>query len=180
MLQLPLNTLHIVPMTPQDMERVIEIENLSYPSPWPESAFLAELAKGEVCYYRVAKFDGKIIGYCGVWVLIDEGHITTLAVHPDFRRLGIASYLLFNVFDEAVRRKLCTITLEVRISNAAAKNMYRKFGFSQAGFRRGYYLDNNEDAEIWTSQDLREPSYVQFMENLKQQIRSTHAIDVHV
>lgn len=172
------NNIVLEQMTLADVESVLEIERLSYQSPWPEEAFLAELSKTDVCYYIAAKQNNQVIGYCGVWVLLDEAHITTLAVHPDYRKHGIGTRLLFCVFDEAYKRKLQYVTLEVRMSNTEAKNMYRKFLFTQKGFRRGYYLDNNEDAEIWTSQDLFDPDYVKFIENLKQKTRDAHAVDV--
>lgn len=174
-----INNIVIEPMTRSHLQSVLEIEALSYPSPWPEDAFIAELGKTDVCSYYVAKSETRVVGYCGIWILLDEAHITNLAVHPDFRKQRIGNTLLLCVFDEALKRKLQYVTLEVRVSNHAAKNMYRKFGFSQKGFRRGYYLDNNEDAEIWTSQDLCDASYVQFIENLKKQTRDTHASDVH-
>lgn len=170
MIQYPLRDVVIVRMQENDLEQVVAIENVSYASPWPESAFASELVKERACYYLAAKHGEQVAGYSGMWVMLEEGHVTTLAVHPEFRRQRIASRLLLQNFDEAQRRKLHCLTLEVRITNEAAKNMYEKFGLEKRGYRRGYYLDNNEDAEIWTSPYLHDPDYQKFLMRLKESI----------
>lgn len=170
MIQYPLREIEITRMRESDLEQVVAIEKISYPSPWPESAFASELSKERTCYYLVAKHGEQVAGYSGMWVTLDEGHVTTLAVHPEFRRQRIASRLLLQNFNEAYKRNLHCLTLEVRITNEAAKSMYQKFGLQKRGYRKGYYLDNNEDAEIWTSPYLHTPEYQEFIRRMKESI----------
>lgn len=137
------------PMTVEDLEAVLEIEELSFPIPWSRNSFLYELLENERAIYLIAKNEfGRVIGYIGMWVIFDEGHITNLAVHPIYRRRGAGRALLLTLTDTARQHGVQHLTLEVRASNIAAQTLYEKIGFVRMGIRRKYYLDNNEDAYI--------------------------------
>lgn len=138
----------IEPMKVDDVEEVLAIEQASFPTPWSRLAFLSELLENERAVYLAARQEGRIIGYVGMWRILDEGHITNLAVHPDARRQGVGRRLLQTLCDLAQARGLHRLTLEVRVSNAPAQHLYESFGFLAAGVRPGYYQDNNEDALI--------------------------------
>lgn len=130
---------------------VSEIENIVYPTPWTKSAFINEVLDNEFAYYYVALEDGKVVGYSGMWLILDEGHITTLAVCPENQCRGVGTMLLGNLIKEAASMGAQRMTLEVRTSNTIAQELYSKFGFFKCGIRRKYYRD--EDALImWLDQ----------------------------
>jgi ribosomal-protein-alanine N-acetyltransferase len=133
-------------MTLADVPAVHEIDTLSFSLPWPERSFRFELTENPVSRGWVAEVDGKIAAMLLLWFIVDEAHIATIAVHPDFRRQGIGEqillYALLVVHQEGAQRAF----LEVRAGNAAAQAMYKKYGFEVAGVRPRYYKDNNEDA----------------------------------
>lgn len=131
----------------KDLPEVLIVEKLSFPVPWSKQAFLNEL-RNKYALYLVARENDTVCGYIGMWLIIDEGHITNLAVHPAYRRRGIGRLLLKNLIEEGKKHGLSRLTLEVRRSNMAAQNLYREFGFKQVGVRPQYYLDNREDALI--------------------------------
>lgn len=141
-------------MIPDDLDRVLEIERLSFSMPWSRAGFEAELAKpyGRSLVYAV---DERVIGYLVAWRVEEELHIANLAVHPEHRRQGVAETLLLRCFEGDA--DAAWAGLEVRVSNAAALTLYRRFGFSQTGLRRAYYSDNREDAVIMTK-DLTSPT----------------------
>lgn len=138
----------IRPMRVKDIDAILEIERLSFTTPWSRSAFLSELVENERAYYQVAWVGRQIAGYLGMWLVADEGHITNIAVHPRWRKLGVASRLLLAAAEVARERGALRLTLEVRVSNDAAQRLYRKHGFLPVGIRKSYYRDNNEDALI--------------------------------
>lgn len=131
-----------------DLEQVVEIEQASFPTPWTRQSFLHELLENERAIYLVYKNVDRVWGYIGMWVILDEGHITTLAVHPAFRQQGVGNSLILKLEDAARDRGVRHLTLEVRKSNTAAQDLYKKLGFVSMGVRRQYYLDNLEDAII--------------------------------
>lgn len=131
-----------------DLEEILTIENVSFPTPWSRSAFIAELFDNARACYLTARVGHRIAGYVGAWLVVDEGHITNIAVHPDFRRRGIGEKLLRAIIDCCKSRGAKRMTLEVRVSNVNAQKLYEKVGFAGAGLRRRYYRDNNEDALI--------------------------------
>ncbi len=120
-----------------------------FSDPWSEPSFAEDL-KNPLAYYLAAQTEaGEIIGYAGIWLVLDEGHITNVAVSPDYRRCGIGKLLLSRLFTICEEEfAIGAFTLEVRVSNEPAQNLYRSFGFCEAGRRRGYYADNGEDALI--------------------------------
>ncbi|HVR88074.1 MAG TPA: ribosomal protein S18-alanine N-acetyltransferase [Candidatus Limnocylindria bacterium] len=138
-------------MTLDDIDPVQEVERSSFPVPWPANAFRHELTQNRNARYVVARMGDRVAGYAGLWLMVDEAHITTFAVHPDFRRLRIGERLLQRLFEVAAVMNAEWLTLEVRASNLPAQKLYEKYGFRRAGVRRRYYSDNNEDALImWT------------------------------
>jgi [ribosomal protein S18]-alanine N-acetyltransferase len=140
-----------------DIPAVHEIESLSFRTPWPAYAFEQELKGNRLARYLVARAGEKVVGFAGVWVMVDEAHITTFGVHPDWRRRGVGRQLLLNLFELANALDAARITLEVRESNAAAQALYRRFGFEESGRRERYYTDDGEDALVMTTPDLRSP-----------------------
>jgi N6-L-threonylcarbamoyladenine synthase len=142
----------IDPMRLRDIPDILEVENLSFPTPWSKEAFLSELLDNDKAYYMVAKVDNRPVAYIGVWIVAGEGHITNIAVHPNYRRKGIGRRLMLAV-EEIARNRFCDcIWLEVRESNETAKNLYSSLGYKMISIRRGYYRDNNEDAEVMRKQ----------------------------
>jgi ribosomal-protein-alanine N-acetyltransferase len=133
-------------MTLADVPAVHEIDLLSFSLPWPERSFRFELTENQVSRGWVTEVDGKVAAMLVLWFIIDEAHIATIAVHPDFRRQGIGEQILLHALRAARAEGAQQAFLEVRAGNAAAQAMYRKYGFTVAGVRRGYYKDNNEDA----------------------------------
>lgn len=108
-----------------------------------------------------------IIGFAGMWILLDEAHITTIGVAPEYRGRGLGEMLLLNLFEEAMRRGAEWLTLEVRVSNDSAQALYSKYGFTRQGIRRRYYSDNGEDAYIMWSPSIREPESIARIAALK-------------
>lgn len=142
-------------MGPDDLDEAMAIECLSYLTPWSRSAFDREIADNMTAEYIVAEApSGSICGYAGMWVLMDEGHITNIAVHPDFRRQGIGTALLCEMARRGRARGVDKLTLEVRPSNAAAQNLYSQLGFVARGRRKRYYSDTGEDAIIMWLDDI--------------------------
>jgi ribosomal-protein-alanine N-acetyltransferase len=177
----------VEPMCLVHVPAVMEIERESFALPWPESAYHHELTQNEMAHYYVLgprlsssapdrssawrrlwrtlshrpDSDARAIvwGYGGFWMMYDEAHISTLAVRTGWRRQGLGELLLLVLLDEAHRLGARLATLEVRVSNVAAQVLYFKYGFKQAGQRKGYYSDNREDALILTTPELASPDY---------------------
>ncbi|MDE4542503.1 ribosomal protein S18-alanine N-acetyltransferase [Thermoanaerobacterium sp. R66] len=144
----------IRPMVKSDIDKVMEIEYLSFSVPWSFESFVMEVTKNSCAHYIVAEVDGKVAGYGGFWVVVDEGHITNIAVHPDFRGQGVGSAIVEGLIELAKTKGITSMTLEVRESNLVAQSLYKKYGFRPVGKRRGYYQDNNEDAVIMWKYDM--------------------------
>ena len=142
-----------------DIEAVHEIERLSFSTPWPSYAFEQELTGNRLARYVVARAAApqgeRVVGFAGVWLMVDEAHITTFGVHPDWRRRGVGRRLLLRLADLALDLRAARMTLEVRVGNEPAKALYRSFGFAVAGRRPRYYTDDGEDAYVMTTADLR-------------------------
>lgn len=131
-----------------DLDSIMEIEKQSFTTPWTRNAFEMEIRDNLLAHYIVAVIDGKIVGYGGIWFIIDEGHITNIAVSSDYRGIGVGNKLIFGLIDLCNENNINNMTLEVRKSNIIAQNLYKKYGFIDFGVRPGYYSDNNEDAII--------------------------------
>lgn len=153
--------LHIRPMGLDDLVQVLDIDRQSFTLPWPESAYRYELLENPSSFLRVAEIElpdesSLIVGVVVVWMILDEAHIATIAVHPEFRGQGIATRIMVHVLREAVRHEARLATLEVREQNTAAQRLYQRFGFNVVGHRPRYYKDNQEDALIMTLEGLDE------------------------
>ena len=144
----------VEPMRLDDIPAVHAIESASFPTPWPPYAFRGELETNRMAHYMVVRAGSRVIAYAGIWLMVDEAHITTFAVHPDWRRQGIGRRLLLAVITVAEELHANRMTLEVRISNVAAQALYREYGFAIAGRRERYYTDDGEDAYIMTTPPL--------------------------
>ena len=147
----------IVPMRVTDLPAVHAIEQASFDSPWPTDAYRSELETNRLAQYLVVHADDEIAGYGGMWLMVDEAHIITFAVHPAWRRQRIGERLLLALIDIAIDAGANEATLEVRLSNLPARRLYEKFGFRPVGLRPRYYSDNGEDALIMTTDQLRDP-----------------------
>lgn len=141
-----------------DIAAVHEIERLSFRTPWPSHAFEQELASNRLARYLVVRVGGRLVAFAGLWLMADEAHVTTFAVHPDWRRRGIAQRLMVAVLELSLEIGVQRMTLEVRAGNQAAQALYRRFGFIDVGRRPRYYTDDNEDALIMTTPELAGPS----------------------
>ena len=157
-------------MTLDDVNGVQEVERASFPVPWPASAFRHELTQNRNARYIVARDGDRIVGYTGLWLMVDEAHITTFAVHPDARRRRIGERLLQRLFDIAQDIGAEWLTLEVRASNIAAQRLYEKYGFKRAGVRRRYYSDNGEDALIMWTERIKERAVRDRLEKLREDL----------
>lgn len=135
-------------MTVEDLDDVLEVEVNSFATPWSRDAFFNELTKNQFAHYLIAEVDQKVVGYCGVWIIVDEAHITNIALLPDYRGLKLGEALLGRIIELARELGALRITLEVRVSNERAQNLYRKFGFEDGALRKQYYTDNMEDAVV--------------------------------
>lgn len=138
----------ISPMTVQDINQVLEIERLSFSMPWSYESFRLEVEQNRCARYYTAKLEGKVIGYGGMWLILEEAHVTNIAVHPDYRKRGWGRLLMQTLMKEAARLGMERMTLEVRVSNEPAIRLYKSLGFEVGGVRKKYYADNQEDALI--------------------------------
>lgn len=150
---------HIVPMLRRHLRSVLRIEGIVYPRPWTLRLFLSELAMQGSRVYRVARVGGEVVGYAGLMVAAGEGHVTTLAVDPAWHRQGVGTRLLHTITSAGVVRGCNDLTLEVRMSNAPAQALYRRFGFAPAGVRKGYYAEVNEDALVMWAHEVATADY---------------------
>ena len=135
-------------MTIDDIENVVNVENDCFTTPWSKDSFLREILENKVALYLVAKIENVAVGYIGVWRIQNEGHITNVAVHSDFRGMGIGNMLVSELLSLCEKEGIDDFTLEVRKSNTVAQNLYKKFKFVDVGIRKGYYQDTKEDAVI--------------------------------
>jgi ribosomal-protein-alanine N-acetyltransferase len=163
--------LEIARMAVDDIPAVLSIESLSFASAWPTNAFQNELRDNKLAHYFVGRLDGKIVAYGGIWVILEDSHVTTIAVHPDQRGRRLGEEMLVHLLDEAIERGASWITLEVRETNDVAQKLYRKYGFTVVSTRRGYYSDNNESALVMWAGNLRGPLYASRLAALKAALR---------
>ena len=148
------NNLVIEEMKVDDIDGVFEVEKNCFEDYWSKDSFKKELSNN-LAKYLVAKVDGKVAGYVCIWFVVDEGHITNVAVHEDYRGQKIGDQLIKELVQVCKDNKIVSMTLEVRTSNTVAQNLYRKYGFKMAGIRKEYYSNNKEDAIIMWN-DIKE------------------------
>ena len=157
----------VVPMRRRHLRAVLRIEAQVYPRPWSHSLFVSELALRSTRAYFVAKAGRDIVGYAGLMMSMSDGHVTTIAVDPSHHREGVGTRLLLALAREAIARDATALTLEVRLSNHGAQEMYKRFGFRPVGVRKGYYADTGEDALVMWAYDVREPAYAALLDALE-------------
>ena len=135
-------------MNLDDLDQIMVVEHESFTLPWSRGAFYNELVQNHFAKYIVLEVDEKIVGYCGVWLVIDEAHITNIALLPEYRGRKLGEALLRKLMDYARENGAKTMTLEVRVSNNVAQSLYRKLGFQGGAIRKNYYTDSHEDALV--------------------------------
>ena len=161
--------IYVSKMSPDDIEQVIEIESEVYGEHhWSKSAFYDEMQNNLAKYYVAKTLDGELVGYAGTWHIIDEGHITTIAVKKSHQRQHIGEAMIIKILEDCYSAGVKYLTLEVRVSNEPAIALYTKYGFNSLGTRKGYYQNNNEDALImWTENIFYDKFKSIFNENKK-------------
>ena len=143
-------------MRREDMAQVIAVERASYSAGWPATAFERELTQNAMARYVVLRppHSDEVIGFAGLWLMVDEAHVVTVAVLPEQRRHGFGRALVHGLLEVSRRHQMAMATLEVRASNEAARALYREYGFYEVGERKRYYSDNREDAIIMSTEDI--------------------------
>jgi ribosomal-protein-alanine N-acetyltransferase len=149
----------IGPMRRRHLSSVLRIEQQVHPRPWSTGLFLSEIAYGPTRVYVTARIGSKVVGYGGLMLVAEDGHITTLSVDPRWHRHKIGTRILLTLAGAAIEREAQNLTLEVRVGNEAAQRLYQAFGFSPAGVRKGYYVETGEDALIMWANDIDSEAY---------------------
>ena len=168
---------HLTPMRRRHLRTVLRIETEVYPRPWTMNLFVSELGMRSSRSYYVAKVGPTVVGYSGLMLIVEDAHVTTIAVDPAWQRHQIGTRLLLNIARDARDRGARHLTLEVRVSNEPAQNMYRTFGFRPAGIRKGYYAETNEDALVMWADDIDQPEYLERLLKIESGIRGTTTMD---
>ncbi len=144
-------------MQESDLDRIVEIENSCFTTPWSKNSLFLEVTKNQLAKYSVAEVDGLVVGYGGIWLILDEGHITNIAVDKEYRRLGVGKRLLEELISLCRKYEIMGMTLEVREDNEPAKELYKSYGFIENGRRPNYYQDVGKDAILmWKKLESRE------------------------
>ena len=138
---------------------MLRIEAQSFSTAWPANAFANEIRDNKLAHYFVGRIDGAIVAYGGIWVILEDSHITTIAVNPAQRGSKYGEEMLLKLLDRAISQGASWITLEVRESNDVAQKLYRKYGFTTVSTRRGYYSDNGENALVMWAGNLKGELY---------------------
>ncbi|MPY91779.1 MAG: ribosomal-protein-alanine N-acetyltransferase [Acidimicrobiia bacterium] len=167
----------VVPMRRRHLPAVLRIERQVYPRPWTMGLYLGELSLPSSRAYIVAKVGNRVVGYAGLMLGFDEGHVTTIAVDPALHGHRLGTRLLLVLAGRAVARGMRSLTLEVRVSNVGAQAMYRKFGFAPAGVRKNYYPEVNEDALVMWAHDIDGPAYAERLASLEAVLPSPTVLD---
>jgi len=148
------------PLHADDVAAVMAVERAAYGEGWPSTAFERELTRNPMARYIVVEDgEGRIVGFAGLWLMVDEAHVVTVAVLPQERRGGLGRLLVHGLIQVAIDHGMTVATLEVRESNAGARALYREYGFYEVGRRKRYYADNHEDAVIMTTEAMTSPAY---------------------
>lgn len=160
------DTVQLVPMRRRHLRSVLRIEGQVYPRPWTLTLYMSELNLRSSRHYVVARLGGEVVGYAGLLFTADEAHITTIAVDPAWHRHHVGTRLMLHQAAVARYRKARHLTLEVRITNVAAQDMYRRFGFVAEGIRKNYYAEIHEDAVVMWARDIDTDDYAARLEQL--------------
>lgn len=142
------HTITIRLMEERDLDAIMEVERQCFTLPWSREAFYNELHQNRFAHYLILEEDNKVIGYCGAWLVVDEAHITNIAVLPAYQGRGLGKVLLSSMIKECMLQAIKRMTLEVRESNLVAQSLYKKLGFVEGAIRKNYYSDNQEDAIV--------------------------------
>lgn len=169
--------LHLRPLYLSDLAAVVAIEQQSFPTPTKEKTYWYELSENKLAHYqaltiRKVQEDEQLIGYAGYWLIADEAHISTIAVDPQWRGVGLGELILINILYLAYEHEAALVTLEVRESNRVAQELYRKHEFEIVGRRRRYYKDTGEDALLMTVHLQSNQPYRQFLDQKEKQLRA--------
>ncbi|MBL4953458.1 ribosomal protein S18-alanine N-acetyltransferase [Neobacillus sp. OS1-32] len=135
-------------MREDDIDQVLEVEHASFTLPWSREAFYNELHNNQFAVYIVIEHDKRVVGYCGAWMIVDEAHVTNVAILPEYRGKKLGDAMMRYLMELARLKGVRTMTLEVRVTNHIAQSLYRKMGFQNGGIRKNYYSDNQEDALV--------------------------------
>ncbi len=170
--------LAIETMGTADIRAVLRIEKLSFSTSWPSSAFTSELNDNKLAHYFVGRVPGgEIVAYGGIWAILEDAHVTTIAVHPEWRGKRYGEEMLVHLLREAIARGSSWITLEARQSNRVAQNLYKKYGFAVVAARRAYYSDNGEDAVVMWAGNLRGELYAAHLARLENRLAARIAME---
>jgi [ribosomal protein S18]-alanine N-acetyltransferase len=171
--------LRVEPMSLADIPAVHDIERASFPVPWPANAFRQELETNKLARYLVVRAGERTVAYGGLWLMVDEAHVTTFAVLPSWRRRGVGARLMLALVELAEEVGARELTLEVRLSNIAARTLYQRFGFRPVGVRPRYYSDNGEDALIMTTDPIDTPAMAARVIALRERFLRQDAVGGH-
>jgi len=167
----------ILPMRRRHLRSVVRIESQVYSRPWSHSLFVSELALRSSRSYVVAKIGREVVGYAGLMMSLTDGHVTTIAVDPAWHRRGVGTRLMLALAREAIDRGALALTLEVRLSNRGAQEMYKRFGFTAVGVRKGYYADTGEDALVMWAYEVGDVAYRRLLEGIEGAIRGSTVVE---
>lgn len=155
-------------MTRHDIPELIALEKLCFDESWTKESYENELKNTRAGCYLVCRHGERFVGYVGAWLILDEAHITTVAVEPELRGAGIGKFLVWHIFQKALKKKCRWATLEVSVKNKPARNLYEQFGFKKIGVRRNYYA-NGEDAVVMWLGKIDRDEFKQKLEAIKQE-----------
>jgi [ribosomal protein S18]-alanine N-acetyltransferase len=167
----------LVPLRRRHLRTVLHIEAQVYPRPWSLPLFLSELSLRSSRYYIAARIDGVVVGYAGLMFSGNEAHVTNIAVDPNWQRHQVGTRLLLELVRESRARGVRHMTLEVRVSNTPAQELYKRFGFTSAGIRKNYYREINEDALIMWAYDIDTDLYAARVTRLAADVRGTTSVE---
>ena len=161
---------HISPMRRRHLRAVLRIEGQVYPTPWTHGLFVSELALRSSRVYVIARVGREVIGYAGLMMSLTDGHVTTIAVDPEWQREAVGTRLLVTLAQEAIARGATALTLEVRLSHQGAQRLYQRFGFKAVGVRKGYYADTGEDALVMWAYEVDSRAYGEVLAGVERRV----------
>jgi len=166
-------TVTIAPMQRWHLREVHAIDEKVYPRPWSLALWRQEIAMLDSRHYIIAESGGRVVGHAGIMYVLNEGHVTTVAVDPQWQGRKIATRLVSTLCQHARTRKTNALTLEVRVGNERAIALYRRFGFAPAGVRKNYYAEINEDALVMWAHDIDQPAYLARLRAIDDEVGET-------
>jgi ribosomal-protein-alanine N-acetyltransferase len=167
----------IAPMRRRHLRGVLAIESQVYPRPWTLGLFMSELALRTSRLYLVARVGTRVVGYAGVMFVVGEAHITTIAVDPAWHRVGIGTRLMLTLTRQSIQRGATSLTLEVRLGNHGAQELYRRFGLAPAGVRKRYYVESNEDALIMWAYEIDSPEFQSRLDGIERGLSGSTVLE---